>query len=188
MCEKSPGRFSFVHAYNLFRVKTANRGALLPLFFNDRHAVTAQRISPAILAPEASPRNEYIYDMKINCSKCQQKSLTGFKLCATTPNDMQQGEQTDSTCNIQQCWELLANNLASVCTRLNRDRTSSHGVIVIPKNTFLLGSSRNTPPNSRDRSAIVLADGLVIIGNSAFAYPSLVNTHSKKYVNEQIRK
>ena len=32
---------------------------------------------------------------------------------------MQQGVQTDATCNIQQCWELLANNVASVCTGLN---------------------------------------------------------------------
>ena len=31
---------------------------------------------------------------------------------------MQQGVQTDATCNIQQCWELLANNVASVCTGL----------------------------------------------------------------------
>ena len=30
------------------------------------------------------------------------KSLTGFKLCATTRNNMQQGVQTDATCNIQQ--------------------------------------------------------------------------------------
>ena len=29
---------------------------------------------------------------------------------------MQQGVQTDATCNIQQCWELLVNNVASVCT------------------------------------------------------------------------
>ena len=29
---------------------------------------------------------------------------------------MQQGVQTDATRNIQQCWELLANNVASVCT------------------------------------------------------------------------
>ena len=40
--------------------------------------------------------------------------------------DIQQGVQTDTTCNIQQCWELLANNVASVCTVLNiyarRDR------------------------------------------------------------------
>ena len=35
------------------------------------------------------------------------KSLTGFKLCATTPNNMQQGVQTDPTCNIQQCWVRL---------------------------------------------------------------------------------
>ena len=37
----------------------------------------------------------------------------------TTLNNIQQGVQTDSTCNIQQCWELLANNVASVCTLLN---------------------------------------------------------------------
>ena len=28
---------------------------------------------------------------------------------------MQQGVQMDATCNIQQRWELLANNVASVC-------------------------------------------------------------------------
>ena len=31
---------------------------------------------------------------------------------------MQQGVQTDATCNIQQCWKLLANTVASVCTGL----------------------------------------------------------------------
>ena len=36
--------------------------------------------------------------------------LTGFKLNATTRNNMQPGVQTDATCNIQQCWVLLANN------------------------------------------------------------------------------
>ena len=36
------------------------------------------------------------------------KSLTGFKLCATTPNNMQQGVQTDATCNILQfCWPTM---------------------------------------------------------------------------------
>ena len=35
-----------------------------------------------------------------------------------TPNNMQQGVQTYSTFNILQCWELLANNVASVCTDL----------------------------------------------------------------------
>ena len=32
---------------------------------------------------------------------------------------MQQGVQTDATCNIQQCWELLVNNIATVCTQPN---------------------------------------------------------------------
>ena len=44
---------------------------------------------------------------KRNVGSCLLKSLTGFKLCATTSNNMQQGVQTDATCNIQQCWELL---------------------------------------------------------------------------------
>ena len=49
------------------------------------------------------------------------KSLTAFKLYATTPNNMQQHVQTDATCNIHQFWELLANNFASVCTGLKRE-------------------------------------------------------------------
>ena len=35
----------------------------------------------------------------------------------TTSNNMQQDVQTDATCKIQQCWELLVNNVASVCTQ-----------------------------------------------------------------------
>ena len=35
------------------------------------------------------------------------------------------GVQTDATCNIQQCWELLANNVVSVCKGLNI-RTGLH--------------------------------------------------------------
>ena len=48
----------------------------------------------------------------------------------TTLNNIQQGVQTDTTCHIQQCWELLANNVASVCTGLktnednNRNKTA----------------------------------------------------------------
>ena len=53
---------------------------------------------------------------KRNIGSCWLKTLTGFKLCATTSNNMKQGVQTDATCNIQQCWELLANNVASVST------------------------------------------------------------------------
>ena len=50
----------------------------------------------------------------------------------TTRNNMQQGVQTDVTCNIQQFWELLSNNIvASVCTGLK----STYG----PNNVKLLG-------------------------------------------------
>ena len=52
-------------------------------------------------------------------------AFTVFKLYATTSNNMQQGVQTDATCNIQQCWELLANNVESVCTRLKDERNKA---------------------------------------------------------------
>ena len=51
------------------------------------------------------------------------KSSIGFELCATTPNNTQQHAtecQMDATYNIQQCWGLLANNVASVYTGLYR--------------------------------------------------------------------
>ena len=35
---------------------------------------------------------------------------------------MQQGVKMDATCNIQQCWELLVDKLASVCTGLKSCR------------------------------------------------------------------
>ena len=35
-----------------------------------------------------------------------------------TCNNKQQGVQTDAACNIQHCWELLANNVTSICKGL----------------------------------------------------------------------
>ena len=81
---------------------------------------------------------------KRNVGSCWLKSWTSFKLCTTTPNNMQQGVQMDVTCNIQQCLELLANNVVSVidvyemhvvsiCTELN-------GSVLLPCNHLLFGS------------------------------------------------
>ena len=49
---------------------------------------------------------------------------SGVQMAATTPNNVatcsaswEQGVQMDVTCNIQQCWELLVSNVASVCTQ-----------------------------------------------------------------------
>jgi len=36
-------------------------------------------------------------------------------LRSTSPNNMQQGVLTDTTCNFKQCWELFVNNVVSVC-------------------------------------------------------------------------
>ena len=44
------------------------------------------------------------------------QTIDRFQPLHTTPNNMQQGAQTDAIYNIQQCWELLANNVAPVCT------------------------------------------------------------------------
>ena len=49
--------------------------------------------------------------------KCWELLAEKFDRFQTSDNNMQQGVQTDATCNIQQCWELLVNNVASVCTQ-----------------------------------------------------------------------
>ena len=53
------------------------------------------------------------------CWELLAEKFDRFILYATTSNNMQQGVQTDATCNIQKCSELLANNVGSVCTGLN---------------------------------------------------------------------
>ena len=49
--------------------------------------------------------------------KCWELLAEKFDRFQTLRNNMQQGVQTDATCNIQQRWELLVNNVASVCTQ-----------------------------------------------------------------------
>ena len=50
--------------------------------------------------------------------KCWELLAEKFDWFQTFRNNMQTGMQTDATCNLQQCWVLLANNFASVCTGL----------------------------------------------------------------------
>ena len=54
--------------------------------------------------------------------KCWELLAEKFDRFQTLRNNMQQGVQTDATCNIQQCWELFANNVGSVCTGLYTNR------------------------------------------------------------------
>ena len=58
--------------------------------------------------------------------KCWELLAEKFDRFQTLRNNMQQGVQTDGTCNIQQCWELLANNVASVCTGLKKNNNPLH--------------------------------------------------------------
>ena len=51
--------------------------------------------------------------------KCWELLAEKFDQFQTLRNNMQQGVQTDATWNIQQCWELEANNVAFVCTGPN---------------------------------------------------------------------
>ena len=81
-----------------------------------KHKLIYESINFALLKPRVNGRN-IVGSCSVRFHAA--KSLTGFKLSGTTPNNMQQGVQTDATCNRQQCWELLANNVAFVCTGLN---------------------------------------------------------------------
>ena len=54
--------------------------------------------------------------------KCWELLAEKFDRFQTMLNNIQQGVQTDVTCIIQQCWELLANNVASVGTGPNKTR------------------------------------------------------------------
>ena len=55
---------------------------------------------------------------------------------------MQKGVQTDATCNIQIRWELLVNNVASVCTGLQiphleiRDSSLARRVVSLDKELY----------------------------------------------------
>ena len=72
------------------------------------------------------------------CCVClyRAKSLTGFNWTLhnntqTSSNNMQQGVQTDAICSIQQCWEFLANHVASVCAYLdNQEKLKSKGYTI----------------------------------------------------------
>ena len=44
--------------------------------------------------------------------KCWESLAETLDQLQTLRNNMQQGVQTDATCDIQQCWELVANNVA----------------------------------------------------------------------------
>ena len=46
------------------------------------------------------------------------EKIDRFQPLHTSPNNMQQGAQTDAIYNIQQCWELLTNKVAPVFTGL----------------------------------------------------------------------
>ena len=48
--------------------------------------------------------------------KCWELLAEKFDQFQTLRNNMQQSVQTDATWNIQQYWELLANNVLSICT------------------------------------------------------------------------
>ena len=50
------------------------------------------------------------------CTQLKVLPVSNFvQQLSTTRDNRQQGVQTDATCTVQQCWELLANNITSVC-------------------------------------------------------------------------
>ena len=78
----------------------------------------AVQLDPTLLR-HASANTEQKKCWTVVGSKLQPVSNFAQKL-SITRNNMQQGVQTDTTCNIQHRWELLADNVASVCAGLKR--------------------------------------------------------------------
>ena len=61
---------------------------------------------PHVQTDSTTPNNVESFIVRLHVAK----SVTGFKLCATTPNNMKQGEQ------IKRTQHLISNNIASVYT------------------------------------------------------------------------
>ena len=55
---------------------------------------------------------------------------------------MQEGVQTDATCNIKQCWELLVNNFASVCMQPKCTRIRVRVKNAVSKVSAFVGTGR----------------------------------------------
>ena len=66
----------------------------------------------------ATKRNNSQLCRASDVGSCSVRVGSGVQTDATTPNDIQQGVQTDATCNIQQYWELRA--IQQCCVRLPR--------------------------------------------------------------------
>ena len=72
--------------------------------------------------------------------KCWELLAEKFDRFQTLRNNMQQDVQTDATCNIQQCWELLVNNVASICTQPNMTPRLSGYISIFGLDFFVLKS------------------------------------------------
>ena len=59
---------------------------------------------------------------------------------------MQQGVQTDATCNIQQCWELLVKNVASVSTQPNTHLLLLLQPLVVWLSVVTVNDANEPPP------------------------------------------
>ena len=77
------------------------------------------------------------------CWELLAEKFDRFKLCATTSNNMQQGVQTDATCNIQQCWSCWPTMLRPFARGLIRTLNS----LLLKAGAHLMGScSRGLRP------------------------------------------
>ena len=83
----------------------------------------------------------------------------------TLCNNSQQGVQTDAACNIQQCWKLFTNNVASVCTRLYSFKTRPSATNTFFTQLFqalcshfgFMETSRSTSKAARSEKTVVFA-------------------------------
>ena len=103
---------------------------------------------------------------------------------------MQEGVQTDATCNIQQGWELLVNNVAPVCTQPKCTRIRVRAVVrvknAVSKVSGFAGTGRwlKQNKNNNDQQSAFLSESLLLEPYSYICQWDEKSTHSR-YKNKQ---
>ena len=93
-------------------------GRIQPISLCKRYVMSVRRPNNVGRAVQTDPTLLRYASAITEHKKCWELLAEKFDQFQTLRNNTQQSVQTDATCNIQQCWELLAINVASVCTGL----------------------------------------------------------------------
>ena len=92
----------------------------------------------------ARGRSNSLHCWAKNVGSCCVRVGNGVQADATTPNNMQQGVQTDATCNIQQYWELLATMLRPFARGFKLDNVARLVTLRSPEARFACSRVNDT--------------------------------------------